>query len=183
MFGQPWASLCVMGIKRYEGRSWHTSYRGRLYIASTAKPVEQLDIDELELEYKQIYSSCTGVPPFPSSYPSGVLLGCCDLIDCMNQQQFQQHRNDEIKRGVAIENSSSRYIMQLTNPHIMILQPRISGQHKLYALSDTMAQQAIKPVSQTWRISGASKKSNKPSVQRHNTTNKVNLVPLHNVVK
>ena len=50
---QPWASLCASGAKRFETRSWGTSYRGELlihaaarlpprssYSADPAKPVE-----------------------------------------------------------------------------------------------------------------------------------------------
>jgi hypothetical protein len=36
---QPWASLLVLGIKRFEGRGWSTLHRGRLWIASTAQEV------------------------------------------------------------------------------------------------------------------------------------------------
>ena len=38
---QPWGSLLVWGLKRIEGRSWQTSYRGRLWIH--AKITRQLD--------------------------------------------------------------------------------------------------------------------------------------------
>lgn len=33
---QPWASLLVYGIKRIEGRSWPTTFRGRLWIHATS---------------------------------------------------------------------------------------------------------------------------------------------------
>lgn len=32
---QPWASLLVLGFKRFEGREWTTKYRGPLYIHAT----------------------------------------------------------------------------------------------------------------------------------------------------
>lgn len=34
---QPWAGLLVLGIKRYETRSWNTKHRGRIAIHSSAK--------------------------------------------------------------------------------------------------------------------------------------------------
>ena len=34
---QPWASLMVHGIKRFEGREWNNKYRGPLWIHSTQK--------------------------------------------------------------------------------------------------------------------------------------------------
>lgn len=34
---QPWASLLVAGVKRVEGRSWHTDHRGKLWVHAAAK--------------------------------------------------------------------------------------------------------------------------------------------------
>jgi hypothetical protein len=34
---QPWASLVVMGYKKFETRSWNTQYRGRLLIHASAR--------------------------------------------------------------------------------------------------------------------------------------------------
>lgn len=53
---QPWASLLVAGIKKHEGRPWYTSHRGRLWIASTAKPVEPAAIEQMEAFYKRHYN-------------------------------------------------------------------------------------------------------------------------------
>lgn len=38
---QPWASLLVSGRKRYETRSWATSYRGPIAIHAAKRPVRQ----------------------------------------------------------------------------------------------------------------------------------------------
>lgn len=53
---QPWASLLVAGIKKHEGRPWYTSHRGRLWIASTAKPVDTDTIKQMEAFYKRYYN-------------------------------------------------------------------------------------------------------------------------------
>ena len=45
---QPWASLLVSGRKRYETRSWATSYRGPIAIHAAKRPVRQT-IDALVL--------------------------------------------------------------------------------------------------------------------------------------
>lgn len=56
---QPWASLLVAGIKKHEGRSWYTSHRGRLWIASTASPVDADSIKQMEAFYRR---QCNGKP-------------------------------------------------------------------------------------------------------------------------
>lgn len=53
---QPWASLLVAGIKKHEGRPWYTSHRGRLWIASTAKPVDVDTVEIMENFYKKHYN-------------------------------------------------------------------------------------------------------------------------------
>lgn len=50
---QPWASLLVAGIKKHEGRPWYTAHRGRLWIASTAKPVDPEAVQQMEQFYKR----------------------------------------------------------------------------------------------------------------------------------
>ena len=52
---QPWASLVIMGFKRYEGREWNHEWRGPLWIHSTSKKPEISEIKEVELIYKEFY--------------------------------------------------------------------------------------------------------------------------------
>ncbi|XP_061925148.1 activating signal cointegrator 1 isoform X2 [Entelurus aequoreus] len=87
---QPWASLLVKGIKRVEGRTWYTSHRGRLWIAAAAKKPTPQEIAEVEAMYRCIYNK---EPRFPSDYPTGCLLGCVNVTDCLPQEQFKEQRS------------------------------------------------------------------------------------------
>uniref|UniRef100_A0ACB8E5J1 Activating signal cointegrator 1 n=1 Tax=Sphaerodactylus townsendi TaxID=933632 RepID=A0ACB8E5J1_9SAUR len=87
---QPWASLLVKGIKRVEGRTWYTALRGRLWIAATAKRPSPQEISEVETSYKILLQKDL---EFPKDYPSGCLLGCVDLIDCLSQEQFREQQS------------------------------------------------------------------------------------------
>ncbi|XP_056134864.1 activating signal cointegrator 1 isoform X2 [Lampris incognitus] len=84
---QPWASLLVKGIKRVEGRTWYTSHRGRLWIAAAAKRPTPQEIAEVEGMYRHIYKK---EPKFPKDYPTGCLLGCVNMTDCLSQEQFRE---------------------------------------------------------------------------------------------
>ncbi|XP_038557726.1 activating signal cointegrator 1 isoform X3 [Micropterus salmoides] len=88
---QPWASLLVKGIKRVEGRTWYTSHRGRLWIAAAAKAPTPQEIAEVEAMYRHIYKK---EPRFPKDYPTGCLLGCVNMTDCLSQEQFHQQMPD-----------------------------------------------------------------------------------------
>ncbi|KAJ8790390.1 hypothetical protein J1605_021467 [Eschrichtius robustus] len=93
---QPWASLLVRGIKRVEGRSWYTPHRGRLWIAATAKRPSPQEVSELQTTYLLLRGKDV---EFPNDYPSGCLLGCVDLTDCLSQKQFKNQVSKEYFSG------------------------------------------------------------------------------------
>ncbi|NWH34956.1 TRIP4 protein, partial [Chloropsis hardwickii] len=119
---QPWASLLVRGIKRVEGRTWYTSHRGRLWIAATAKRPSPQEISELEATYRMLLHKDV---EFPSDYPSGCLLGCVDVTDCLSQEQFQEQYPD------LSQESGSPFVFICTNPQEMVLKFPIKGKHKI----------------------------------------------------
>ncbi|PWA18843.1 hypothetical protein CCH79_00004867, partial [Gambusia affinis] len=84
---EPWASLLVKGIKRVEGRTWYTSHRGRLWIAAAAKKPTAQEIAEVEQMYRHIHKK---EPNFPKDYPTGCLLGCVNVTECLSQEQFRE---------------------------------------------------------------------------------------------
>ncbi|RUS85253.1 hypothetical protein EGW08_007014 [Elysia chlorotica] len=85
---QPWASLLVHGIKRHEGRTWYSAHRGRLWIAATVKKPEAKEIAELEHMYRSIYNEPD--LKFPADYPTGCLLGCVIVDDCLHQDEYRE---------------------------------------------------------------------------------------------
>ena len=86
---QPWASLLACGAKRYETRSWATSYRGPIVIHAAKKsivnilrdlPQKNIDIMELAL------SSVPGTSRYAANDLLGLPLGCviatAELVGC-----------------------------------------------------------------------------------------------------
>nr|XP_014124833.2 activating signal cointegrator 1 [Zonotrichia albicollis] len=132
---QPWASLLVRGIKRVEGRTWYTSHRGRLWIAATAKRPSPQEISELEATYRMLHRKDV---EFPSDYPSGCLLGCVDVTDCLSQEQFQEQYPD------LSQESGSPFVFICTNPQEMVLKFPIKGKHKIWKLDAKIHQGAKK---------------------------------------
>ncbi|NXJ71989.1 TRIP4 protein, partial [Rostratula benghalensis] len=119
---QPWASLLVRGIKRVEGRTWYTSHRGRLWIAATAKRPSPQEISELEATYRMLLGKDV---EFPSDYPSGCLLGCVDIADCLSQEQFNEQCPD------LSQESGSPFVFICTNPQEMVVKFPIKGKPKI----------------------------------------------------
>lgn len=118
---QPYASLLVAGIKRHEGRTWYTGHRGRLWIASTSKPANSDEIKELEQFYRNHYKDEN--LRFPSQYPSGVLLGCVNVTDCLPQEEYRKYYpNGE---------SESPFVFICESPQELSIRFPVKGDHKI----------------------------------------------------
>ncbi|XP_017780567.1 PREDICTED: activating signal cointegrator 1 [Nicrophorus vespilloides] len=125
---QPWASLLVAGIKIHEGRTWRTDHRGRLWIAAGAKQPEDEDILTCEEMYRVIYNDDT--IKFPKKYPTGCLLGCVFVEDCLEQSAYREKYPDG--------ESDSPYVLICSNPIILPVFYPMQGQHKIFQLSKEM---------------------------------------------
>ncbi|XP_062868859.1 activating signal cointegrator 1 isoform X2 [Trichomycterus rosablanca] len=136
---QPWASLLTWGIKRVEGRTWYTSHRGRLWIASAAKKPTSEEITEVETMYRQIYKQDL---QFPKDYPTGCLLGCVNMTDCLSQEQFRE-QYPQIS-----EESSSPFVFICTNPQELLVKFPMKGKHKIWKLEGRIHQSAKKGLMQ-----------------------------------
>ncbi|XP_052528385.1 activating signal cointegrator 1 isoform X1 [Tympanuchus pallidicinctus] len=132
---QPWASLLVRGIKRVEGRTWYTSHRGRLWIAATAKRPSPQEISELETTYRMLLHKDVA---FPNDYPSGCLLGCVDVTDCLSQEQLNEQYPD------LSQESGSPFVFICTNPQEMVVKFPIKGKPKIWKLDSKIHQGAKK---------------------------------------
>lgn len=78
---QPWASLLACGAKRYETRSWHTSYRGQIAIHAAKKP---FDTDSyLDGELYQ-FAKALNLPDIYSfdKLPRGCVIALAELVEC-----------------------------------------------------------------------------------------------------
>jgi alkylated DNA repair dioxygenase AlkB len=154
---QPWASLLVLGIKRFEGRGWYTPYRGRLWIASGSRETTPEEIQQVEDEYRAVYGPNAKIP-FPADYPTSALLGCVDLTHCWSAEEFQAYRSNH---GAGGEDSASAFVFVCSNPRTLPLPQSHSGQHKLYNLPPKLYQSIgpnLKPVSEQWRLQLTSQK-------------------------
>lgn len=66
---QPWASLIMLGYKRFEFRSWRTNYRGGLLIHA-GKGIDKEAAKRLEKH-------------LPKDLPFGKILGSVEIVDCI----------------------------------------------------------------------------------------------------
>ena len=118
---QPWASLLVAGIKKHEGRSWYTSHRGRLWIASTSKAADPETVRMIEDFYRNYYNDPE--LKFPEQYPNAVLLGHVTVEDCLSQEEYRER----FPKG----ESDSPYVFICKDNEELPIRFPVSGAHKI----------------------------------------------------
>lgn len=127
---QPWASLLILGYKRFEGREWSTDFRGPLWIHAGGKKVSAEEIQAVENQCKQFYEKTNKKKPdFPSVYPTGVLLGRVELVDVLSSEQYKKSIPDDER-----EESDSKFLFVVKNPQKLLIPIRMDGSKKLYPI-------------------------------------------------
>ena len=99
---QPWASLIILGYKRFEFRSWQTKYRGDLLIHAG------LGVDKEAMKRLAKY--------LPTELPKGEIIGKVNLVNCIKmspefKEKLLEENSDIYKNSVFKEN----YGWQMSN--------------------------------------------------------------------
>ncbi|UXI23085.1 prenylated rab acceptor 1 [Sarcoptes scabiei] len=82
---QPYASLIVHGIKRFEARNWFSSFKGRLWIYAAQKKPSDKEV----MEIVNFYSMLNGQEKFPRHYPCGTIVGCVIVDECLANEIYR----------------------------------------------------------------------------------------------
>ena len=147
---QPWASLLVYGIKRFEGRSWSTEFRGPLWIHAGSREPTSSEIKQVEDQYRLLYSQDPNVqlPEFPNEYPTGCLLGVIDLQDVITQDIYKKHIPHQYTKE-----STDDYLFVSRNPRRLKVTIRLPGKSGIFNLEEQLVETAVNTlvkVPQNW---------------------------------
>lgn len=71
---QPWATAIAIGAKRFETRSWRTSYRGPILIHAAARAVD-------ELEARELWNLAGLSWPPGYFFPRGAIVAAAQLVE------------------------------------------------------------------------------------------------------
>nr|XP_012234045.1 PREDICTED: activating signal cointegrator 1 [Linepithema humile] len=130
---QPYASLLLAGIKIHEGRSWYSSHRGRLWIASAAKVPSAQEIHDIEHTYRVLKSEKL---KFPETYPTGCLLGCVTVTNVLPQEEY--------KKLYPEGENDSPYVFICENAYTLPIYFPVKGKYKIYKMDKKLHQAASK---------------------------------------
>uniref|UniRef100_A0A1E1XCG3 Putative activating signal cointegrator 1-like protein n=1 Tax=Amblyomma aureolatum TaxID=187763 RepID=A0A1E1XCG3_9ACAR len=129
---QPYAGLLVAGIKKHEGRAWFTTYRGRLWIHAAGKQPTEEDINEVVDIYRKIVEDTGANVRFPAQYPTGCLLGCVNLVDCLPQDIYREQ--------YPFGECFSPFVFICEEPQELKVNFPMKGQHKIFKMEPRLHQ-------------------------------------------
>lgn len=109
---QPWATLVVLGAKKFETRSWATQYRGPLLIHA-AKRFTKADAKLCREWPFDVYIKFDGASNQDAILPRGAIIGRVNLVACLPTNHVRPQID---KRELAFgDYSPGRYAWRLEN--------------------------------------------------------------------
>ncbi len=128
---QPFATLILLGVKRYETRSWMTYYRGRLGIHASRAFAEAAR----ELCYQSPYREALHRAGLNHSadLPRGVLLGSVELLACLHADEVLAELTEAERR--LGDFTAGRWAWLLGNPQPLPQPHGLSGRRGLFEIS------------------------------------------------
>jgi hypothetical protein len=93
---QPWATLVIRGVKRYEARNWKTHYRGRLAIHA-CRMIPYSAQERCAREPVRSFLLSAGFR-LPGDLPRGKILGTVELVDCIPMRSLR--RKSRLEREI-----------------------------------------------------------------------------------
>lgn len=110
---QPWATLCALGIKDIENRTWATKHRGKTLIHSSQKPVPfnglpggiNFTLDQQREIFKLHPASQGRYPDIMSKYITSAIIGEVDIVDCVlgHSSIWAEHTAIVKRKGIEVE--------------------------------------------------------------------------------
>ena len=105
---QPWASLIVSGIKRFETRSWRSQYRGLLAIHAAKRPTDFTATRDLADLIRQVKGHS------PSELPRGTLVGFVEVVAYHPTHEIRERLSrEELRAG---NYADGRWAWELQHP-------------------------------------------------------------------
>lgn len=129
---QPWASLIPMGLKKYETRSWSTSYTGPLLICAAKKTSTYQELTHCYFltKYQQLLTDTDNYVDW-DDLPRGCVIALVDLTDCirMTQTFINQQPQTELDTG---DWRVGRFAWKLDNIRRIVPAIPITGKQGLF---------------------------------------------------
>lgn len=141
---QPWASLVATGAKKWETRSWATSYRGPLLICSAKKGLPKAELEQF-LDTPECQAGLADLWNYPPSITGSQITGVdlsfgyaecvVDLVACIGTRGYLRGElgPQELSFG---DFSDGRFAWKLENPRRLTIPTQVTGRQGLWEIPD-----------------------------------------------
>jgi hypothetical protein len=127
---QPWATLVILGAKRYEARSWQTDHRGPLAVhASRRFPETARALCRIQ-PYRSVLEPAGY--RHSSDLPTGVVLGTVTLTDCLPTRELLDRLRDDRDQLLHGDYRPGRWAWCLSDPRPLLAPFAYAGRLGLY---------------------------------------------------
>lgn len=128
---QPYASLLISDIKKYETRSWKTKYRGPIAIHAAKQPIKQVQKLLPEDVQRAINAIVKKHRDKKIAFPLSAIVGTAELIEChlIDDSFFKTLSEDEKMMG---DFTIGRYAWEFKNKSTALQVPDIIGGQGLW---------------------------------------------------
>ena len=131
---QPWASLIVLGVKRYETRGWHTEYRGLIAIhASRRFPETARALCETGPFRTELLA---GGFKQSADLPCGAILGTVELVACRPADEVLARFPSGAAERSFGDFSPGRWAWHLVRPILLAKPVPFTGRLGLFEVPD-----------------------------------------------
>lgn len=143
---QPWATFITMGLKKYETRSWYTSYRGPLLICAAKKvsTSQKFIHNYLINKYQQLLTQTDNYIEW-DDLPFGCAVALVDLTACIKMlpQFINQKPETEIDTG---DWKPGRFAWQLDIIRPIVPPMRVIGKQGLFNVEVDLSKYGLEAV-------------------------------------
>lgn len=133
---QPWATLVARGLKRFETRSWNTSYRGPLAVHAATRRPSTLKVPPDFVREAAVALDVTG-PGGLDQLPRGAILAMVNLRACIPTEDLQPGP-DQVRWG---NFAPGRFAFALTDLRALPEPIRYVGGQRIWTVPAEVAAQ------------------------------------------
>ena len=134
---EPWATLCVVGAKQLETRSWGTPYRGPLAIhVSKKSPPEAMALCYVEPFFSTLAAAATQLGAF--GWHPGCIIGIVELLACYETGDNEFGGLTDKERAFG-DYSPGRFAWRLSNPRRLAVPVPCRGNRGLWTVPPEVA--------------------------------------------
>lgn len=128
---QPYASLLITDVKKYETRSWQTKYRGPIAIHAAKQPIKQVAKLLPEDVRRAINAIVKKNRDKKITFPLSMIVGTADLVEChlIDEDFLETLSEDEMMMG---DFTIGRYAWEFKNKSTAMQVPDIIGGQGLW---------------------------------------------------